>query len=169
MIIIVAFILLIIGVAGTSYLVTGDNNAKTMTAKTKLIRTIYLYVAALVSLIFVAVGTGRILNTALKAYVFPKAEKGGYSRCNQQPPVYALDKNALADVATTDQKIQLDNLLKDYEQWKKDNNEEECYSQERQSNVVDSLTMLIIALPICLFHWKLIKKDKEEKETETIN
>jgi len=139
-----------------------------MTTKTKLIRTIYLHVAALVSLIFVAVGTGTILNTVLKAYVFPKAEKGGYSRCNQQPPVYALDKNTLAEVATTDQKKQLDNLLKDYEQWKKDNAEGECYSQERQNNVVNALTMMIIALPIYLFHWRLIKKDKEEKEIETI-
>ncbi|MFH0969594.1 MAG: hypothetical protein V1804_03750 [Patescibacteria group bacterium] len=138
-----------------------------MTTKSKIIRTIYLYVAALVSLIFVAVGTGTILNTVLKAYVFPKAEKGGFSRCNGQPPVYALDKNALAGAATTDQKVQLDNLLRDYEQWKKDNTGEECYSQERQSNVVDAITMIMIALPICLFHWRLIKKDKGEKEAES--
>lgn len=140
-----------------------------MVTKTKLIRTIYLYVASLVSLIFLAVGTGTILNTVLKAYVFPKAEKGGFLRCNQQPPVYALDKNALTEVATTDQKMKLDNLLKDYEQWKKDNAEGECYSQERQNNVVNALTMMIIALPIYLFHWRLIKKDKEEKEEEAIN
>lgn len=137
-----------------------------MGTKTKLIRTIYLYVAALVSLIFVAVGTGTILNTVLKAYVFPKAEKGGFSRCNQQPPVFGLDKNAFAGVATSDQKAQLENVIRDYEQWKANNTGEECYSQERQNNVVDALTMLVIALPVCLFHWRLIKKDKEEKEAE---
>ena len=92
-----------------------------MTDKAKLIRTIYLYLASLISLLFVAIGAGRILNTALKYYVFPKAEKGGYSQCDVQPPIYALDKSNLERVATDDQKIQLENLLRDYEQWKKGN------------------------------------------------
>lgn len=135
-----------------------------MSPKAKLIRTIYLYLAALVSLIFVAVGTGNLLNTGLKFYFFPKAEKGGFSRCNQQPPIYSLDKNALAPVATPDQKVQLDNLLRDYAQWQKDNTGEECYSQERQNNVVNALTMMIIAIPIFALHWRIIKKEKEEKE-----
>ncbi len=137
-----------------------------MTTKTKLIRSVYLYLAALISLIFVAVGTGRLLNTALKFYVFPKAEKGDYGQCNQAPPVYAFDKNVYAGVATVDQKTQLENLLRDYEEWKKNNIGEECYSAARQSSVVDALTMLIISLPILLFHWKIIKKDKENKDDE---
>lgn len=143
--------------------------AKNMTSKTKLIRTVYLYLAALISLLFVAVGTGNLINTALKAYIFPKAEKGGYNKCNQQPPIYGLENpQALKDsgAATEDQKLQLEELLRDYENWKKENSGEECYSAERQSNVVDALTMIIIALPIYLFHWRIIKKEKEEKETE---
>lgn len=136
----------------------------TMTSKTKLIRTVYLYLAALVSLIFVAVGTGNLLNTGLKYYFFPKAEKGGYSRCNVQPPIYGLEKNTYASVATDDQKIQLENILRDYEQWKANNTGEECYSQDRQNNIVNALTMLIIALPIFVIHWRIIKKEKEEKE-----
>lgn len=137
-----------------------------MTSKTKLIRSVYLYLAALISLIFVAVGTGRLLDTALKFYFFPKAEKGGYNQCNQQPPVYALDKSAYMNVATTDQKIQLENLLRDYEEWKINNTGEECYSAQRQSETVDAITMIVIALPILLFHWRIIKKDKENKEDE---
>lgn len=135
-----------------------------MTTKTKLIRSIYLYIAALVSLIFLAVGTGTLLNTGMKYYVFPKAEKGGFSRCNQTPPVYSLDKAAYSNVATEEQKVQLENLLKDYDQWKAENTGEECYSIERQSKVVDALTMIIVALPIFLFHWRIIKKEKEGKE-----
>ena len=168
MIIVFGFILILIFALGVGFFTLGSNDKNDMTSKSKLIRTIYLYVAALVSLIFVAVGIGTILNTVLKAYAFPKAEKGGYSRCNQQPPVYALDKNNLAEVSTEEQKIMLDNIIKDYEQWKKDNAEGECYSQERQNNIVNALTMIIIALPIYLFHWRLIKKDKEEKEENNI-
>ena len=135
-----------------------------MTDKAELIRTIYLYLASLISLLFVAIGAGRILNTALKYYVFPKAEKAGYSRCNIQPPIYSFDKNNLEKIATDDQKSQLENFLKDYEQWKKENSGDECYSQERQGNAVDALTMIIIALPIFGYHWNLIKKEKKKEE-----
>lgn len=135
-----------------------------MSKTTKIIRTVYLYIAALVSLIFVAVGTGTLLNTALKTYVFPKAEKGGYGRCNQQPPVYDLDGTKDSDLTTEQQKKQIANMLADYENWKKENSGEECYSAERQSNAVDAITMIVIALPICLLHWRIIKKEKEDKE-----
>ncbi|MDO8241100.1 MAG: hypothetical protein Q7T51_03940 [Candidatus Moranbacteria bacterium] len=135
-----------------------------MTPKTKLIRTVYLYIAALGSLIFVASGTGMLINTGLKYYVFPKAEKGGYSQCNQQPPVYGLEKSGYVAISTADQKIQLENLLNDYAQWKQNNTGEECYIAQRQSTIVDALTMIVIALPILLLHWIIIKKEKAEKE-----
>lgn len=138
-----------------------------MTKTTKIIRTVYLYIAALVSLIFVAVGSGTLLNTALKTYVFPKAEKGGYSRCNEQPPVYGLDGMKNSNLTTEEQKQQIANLITDYENWKKNNSGEECYSAERQSSVVDAITMIVIALPIYLLHWRIIKKEKEEKEEKT--
>jgi hypothetical protein len=120
--------------------------------------------AVLLSLIFVAVGTGRLLNTGLKYYFFPKAERAGYNRCNQQPPIYNCADLKNSGVATEDQKTQIDQLTKDYETWKNENSGEECLSTERQGNAVDSITMLIIALPICLLHWRIIRKDKEEED-----
>lgn len=142
-----------------------------MTTKTTtLIRTSYLYIAALISLIFVAVGAGRIINTALKAYVFPEAEKGGYSVCNSQPPMYeigaaqSLEKSKSGEVTSEDQKKQIEALLTDYKTWKENSTGDVCYKRERAMNYVDSFTMLLIALPICLLHWRIIKKDKDEKE-----
>lgn len=142
-----------------------------MTTKTtKLIRSIYLYLAALISLIFVAVGIGTIINTTLKAYVFPEAAKGGYSACNSQPPVYeigavqSIEKAKNSDLSTEEQKKQLEMLIQDYENWKKDNAGDICYIRERQKNYVDSFTMLFVALPICLMHWRIIRKDRDEKE-----
>lgn len=142
-----------------------------MTTKTtKLIRSIYLYLAALISLIFVAVGAGNIINTTLKAYIFPEAQKGGYGPCLNEPPMYGLDvsksvedaKNS--DLTTQDQKDQIANLLADYSRWKENNSGDICFKRERQRNYVDSFTMLLVALPLCLLHWRIIKKDKEEKE-----
>lgn len=147
-----------------------------MTTKTtKMIRTIYLYLAALISLIFVAVGTGRIINTALKAYVFPEAEKGNYGMCSSQPPTYeilstkSMREAKDSDITTEDQKKQIEALLLDYKNWRENNEGDICYKRERARNYVDSFTMLLVALPICLLHWRIIKKDKEEKENEKEN
>ncbi|PIP28386.1 MAG: hypothetical protein COX29_01380 [Candidatus Moranbacteria bacterium CG23_combo_of_CG06-09_8_20_14_all_35_22] len=135
-----------------------------MTTKTtKLIRSIYLYLAALISLIFVAVGSGRILNIGLKYFIFPEAEKKSYFECSQQPPISPVISK---EGTTEDQKVQIDALLKDYDNWKENQSGDKCIVPARQNNFIDSLTMVIIALPILLIHWNFIKKEKEEKETE---
>lgn len=140
-----------------------------MTEKTKLIRTVYLYLAALISLIFVAVGAGRIMNAGIKYVLFPEAEKKSYYECNIQPPMYGygetkeVERLKTSAVATEDQREQIDNLLKDYVYWKENQSGEKCLLPARQNNFVDSFTMILIALPIMLFHWRIIKKEKEVK------
>lgn len=137
-----------------------------MTTKTtKLIKTIYLYLVAAISLIFVAVGAGRLFNIGLKAAFFPEAEKKSYYECNNQPPVSPIISK---EGTTADQKAQIDALLKDYDNWKENQSGEKCIVPARQNNLIDSLTMMIVALPILLIHWRFIKKEKEEKETENI-
>ncbi len=137
-----------------------------MQSKTKIIRTIYLYVVALISLIFLAVGIGNLVNTTLKAYIFKGAEKRDYSMCNNQPYFSTIDAQGLknSNATTPEQKTQIDSLLNDYENWQKQNTGEECYKSERQKRMVDSSTMILIALPIYLFHWAMIKKEKKENE-----
>jgi len=132
-----------------------------MSSKIKIVRNAYLYIASLISLLFVAIGAYTLLNTAIKTYILPKAEKGGFSRCNEQPPIYGLD--SAKGVATDVQKEQLDMLLKDYERWKENNTGEECYKAERQKNVADAITMIVIAFPIFLFHWRLVKREKDKE------
>ncbi|MDQ1284029.1 MAG: hypothetical protein QG620_377 [Patescibacteria group bacterium] len=132
-----------------------------MNPKAKLIKTIYLYLVAVLSLLFVAIGAGRILNTGLKYYIFPEAEKKSYFECNQQPPIAPVISK---ENATADQKVQIDSLLADYENWKQNQSGDNCLVPARQNNIVDALTMVIIALPILLFHWKLIRREKGEKD-----
>lgn len=133
-----------------------------MTTKAKLIKTIYLYLVAAVSLLFVAIGTGTVLNTGMKYYIFPEAEKKSYYECNNPPPMGAVISK---EGATEAQKTQIDELLKDYENWKENQSGDKCIVPARQNKIIDAVTMVIIALPILLIHWKLIRKEKEETET----
>lgn len=129
--------------------------------KTKIIRMIYLYLVALISLIFTAVGIGNLVNTTLKAYVFTEAEKRDYGMCNIQPYYPSLD---VKTAASEEQKAQIESIIKNYEEWEKQNTGDACYKSERQKRMLDASTMIIIALPLYMFHWTMIKKDKKEDE-----
>ena len=138
-----------------------------MNKTTKIVRTIYLYTVALISLVFLAVGTGNLINTTLKAYVFTEAEKNEYSRCNSYPYfASSIDAEALkkSSQITEDQKTQIENMLKEYDNWKKENTGDVCIKAERQKKMLDAVTMILIALPLYIFHWRMARKEKQETE-----
>lgn len=130
--------------------------------------TVYLYTVSLISLIFFAVGMGQLINTSLKAYVFQEAEKRDYTVCNNQPYYYStVDAEKIKGSAalTVDEKTQIDNMIKDYEDWKTRNTGDECYRSERQKRMLDALTMILIAFPIYILHWRMARKERQEVES----
>ncbi|HNY35780.1 MAG TPA: hypothetical protein PLD14_02710 [Candidatus Pacearchaeota archaeon] len=136
--------------------------------KTKTIMTIYLYVVSLISLIFFAVGTGTLINTALKAYVFPEVEKRDYGMCINQPYFYsAVDAEKLkqSSALTVDEKTQIDNMIRDYENWKATNTGDACIKSERQKRMLDAITMILIAFPLYIIHWKMARKERQEADS----
>jgi len=129
---------------------------------TKTVRTFYLYIVSLLSLIFLAVGVGNLLNTTLKATFFKEAEKRDYSVCYNYPYYYSnIEKTAEMNEVQLEQ---IDNMIKNYENWKEKNTEETCYKSEREKKIVDSLSMIIIALPLYIFHWMMIRREKRKNE-----
>jgi len=129
----------------------------------KLIKIIYLYVVSLISLGFLAGGIGNLINTTAKAYVFKEAEKRDYSFCNNQPYFYNLtDLKEKSAISPEEDKQKIDSIISDYENWKAQNTGEVCYKSEREKRMVDSITMILIALPLYLFHWSMARKEKQE-------
>lgn len=127
-----------------------------MSSKIKIVRNAYLYIAALISLLFVAIGAYTLLNTAIKTYVLPKAEKGGYGRCEyiNREPMVCVDGKSDCNSSQNEEVSEEEQKIK----------REECYAEERQKNVADALTMIMIALPIFMFHWRLVRKEKDNEE-----
>lgn len=140
------------------------NKLQNMTEKTKTVRTIYLYVVSLLSLLFLCIGIGNLINVTLKSYFFPEAEKRDYYMCNQSS-YYPTDIEKLKEEAQNqEQQQKIDIIISEYEAWKAENTGDNCYASERQKRMVDSLTMILISLPLYVFHWSLIKKEKQEKK-----
>ena len=130
----------------------------------KTVRTFYLYVVSLLSLIFLAVGIGNLANTTLKATIFKEAEKRDYSVCYSYPYyISSVDLKNLEGL-TVDQNEKMESMIRDYEAWQETNTGESCYRSERENRIVNSLTMILIALPLYIFHWAIIKKEKKENE-----
>lgn len=141
-----------------------DGRINYMNKTTKTVRTFYLYVVALLSLIFLAVGIGNLANTTLKATIFKEAEKRDYSVCYSYPYyVSSVDLKTLEGV-TENQTEKIEAMIRDYDSWQERNTGEACYRSEREKRMVDALTMIIIALPLYIFHWMIIRREKRENE-----
>lgn len=142
--------------------------------KNPIIRSIYLYLFALVGLAMLVVGASMLINLGLKAWVFTKADMVDKYSSQPIPPYLNSDVKTVQEVKvcsdkcqlTTVQKEQIDNWLTDYEQWQnseKDRDPNFYLVQNRQRQAATSVSLILIGLPLWLFHWATIKKDNKEK------
>ena len=141
--------------------------------KNPIIRTIYLYLFALVGLIMVVIGFSMLINIGLKTWVFTKADEQPQYASMPVPPV-ALEKPT--DVKTVeslvicsdkcsltdDQKVQLNQWLKDYQDAQNNQKLQNSFdyrTQQRQRDAAQAIAFILVGLPLYLYHWAVIKGD----------
>ncbi|MEK9150658.1 MAG: hypothetical protein AAB411_01030 [Patescibacteria group bacterium] len=123
--------------------------------KYPFIRKIYLYLFALIGLVLIVIGCVRLVGLALKTYIFTKADV--YYEYPMTRPV----KNPPAGGAPTE-----GNKTEEIQQPTKEEIEEYQNKQQtsnRQREAAESLAFIIVGLPLYLYHWSVIKKDKKEE------
>lgn len=111
------------------------------------IRKIYLYLFSLIGLVLVVIGCVQLVNLGLKAYVFTAADQ--YYSYPVAAPVPQVGKGISTTVPTepTDAQMQV--------------YQNEQTKSQRESTAADALAMIIVGVPLYLYHWRVIKKDKE--------
>lgn len=114
-----------------------------------LIRKIYLYLFSLIGLVLVVIGCVQLVNLGLKAYIFPDADKYYSYPVAVPAPVQPAGKN----VSTTVPAQPTDAQMKTYQ--------DEQTKSQRESTAAEALAMIIVGVPLYLYHWRVIKKDKE--------
>lgn len=145
-----------------------------------IIRTIYLYLFSLVGLAVLVIGLGQLIDLGLKIYIFRNADSNEMSY-SVQPPIYSYDvaKTQVIDLKkqgdkcelTTDQIKSIDSWLQDYNNWltsEKGRAKIDYVRQRRESQASSAISMILIGLPLYLYHWSLIKKDRKEKEEKEV-
>ncbi|MFC1756979.1 hypothetical protein ACFLZC_02405 [Patescibacteria group bacterium] len=135
--------------------------------KNSLIRTIYLYAFALLGLVLLTISGIRFIDMGLKAFVFTKAEDQE-KIYNERPVVpYAIEKYSGAgddlEIAFTDEeKLAIRNMIDDYAEWKERSDEGDPITSRRHRDASVNLSMIIIGLPLYLYHWIIIKRESKK-------
>jgi len=143
--------------------------------KNPIIRAIYLYLFALVGLGMLVVGGSMIINLGLKAWVFTQADQ--QDKYNSQPiPVYlSSDTKTVQEIQicsdkcelTAVQKEQVNSWLAEYKKWEeqeKNSDPNIWVVRNRQRQAATALSLILIGLPLWLFHWSVIKKDNKKED-----
>ncbi len=101
------------------------------------LRLLYLYLFSFVGLLIVVFGSIQLVNLGLKAYVFKGAD------------TYEVYPISLPDGKPMETKEEL--LAK----------QERETARQRQRELVNSVSMLVVGTPLYLYHWRLIKKESK--------
>lgn len=120
----------------------------------ELIRTIYLYLFSIVGLVLVVIGLVKLIDLGLKSYIFTSAEQ--YIRY----PEYGMVKPVSAPGMETTE-------LTEEEMAEYRAAQEEAERLQRQSTrartASNAIALLIVGVPLFLYHWKNIQEDKRSR------
>lgn len=101
------------------------------------LRLLYLYLFSFVGLLIVVIGGIRITDLALKTFVFKDADK--YE-------IYeSFDKDGAPQISIEEQKTR----------------QERDSKRQKQRELSGALSMIVIGVPLYLYHWKIIQKNED--------
>lgn len=127
--------------------------------KKDTIRTIYLYIFSVLGLVLLVIGTVGFVNLLLKSTIFKEADADYYY---MQPPMpYGLEKvRSIEDSSefTDEEKAQVRMWLADYSTWEEQNMNVDYIKSQNQRSAAQNLALIIVGLPLYLYHWRLIRK-----------
>ena len=125
------------------------------------VRTVYLYLFALIGLVLLTIGAVRLLDMGLRATIFTQAD--AQERVRPFPPmpmgargerVRDLSEN---EQLTAEERAMLRDWVQEYEQWQTQMSAVDPVRARREREAASSLAMILIGLPLYLFHWRLIR------------
>ena len=108
------------------------------------IRNIYLYLFALIGLIISTIGAVQLVNLGLRTYVFTGADTY-YTYPAAKPAPTSGTTTALQEPS----QIEIDAFNRNQQ------------TANRQRDAAQAFAMLFIGIPLYVYHWRVIKKEKE--------
>ena len=135
--------------------------------KPSSVRTVYLYLFALVGLALVVVGGVRFIDMGLKAFVFTQAEEDQRFFPSQPPMPYPLEvvENLQNEEGLSEaEKAAIQRWLADYEIWKEKSSSYDYLTVRRHRDASLNLALILVGFPLYFFHWRMIKRELKKEE-----
>lgn len=107
-----------------------------------VIRNIYLYLVSAVSLFMIVFSVVSLVNLGLRTWVFPKADNNYYYPTGPCT-VDKSGKSICPDDAEQKAAAEENKLV------------------QRQRDLVQNISFLIVAVPLFSYHWMVIRKDRK--------
>lgn len=132
------------------------------THKVSIIRYIYLYLITAISIVLIIIAAVQAINLVLREYVFQVKDWNAfedYYECSDDTLFYTYDTKGtrvkkdlnLSEEATKAQKDEC--IIKTKEK------RELQHNNDLKREMITWLSMLIVALPLYIYHWGIIKKE----------
>ncbi len=135
--------------------------------KVSIIRLIYLYIISAITFIVFLIGAVSLVNLGLKVFVFDIQED--YYR--PESPIMVCERYA-PPVKETEEETEYDELQREaYEdclekqQKLEEKRESRWISQSVARDLSIGIAQVLVALPLWLFHWKIIERDRKKRLT----
>ena len=135
------------------------------TGSREIIRNVYLYLISLITLIMMVVSSAQLINLALITWVFPKAASS-YIYYGPKPV-------PAAEIKTPEDKRTPEQITADDARAQKQWEEEKQHSEEQRiaqkyRDLVQDISFLLVATPMFLYHWSVIRKDRKLAQEKLI-
>ena len=143
--------------------------------KQSLVRTIYLYIFALLGLVLLTIGSVNFLNMGLKAFIFTQAEEEERVLYKQMSAPFSVSRIEEFEqkietgeevTLSEEEKTEIKNWLADYNNWKESISKIDPITVRRHRDASLNLSLILIGLPLYLYHWRIIKKETRDKEED---
>ena len=108
------------------------------------LRLLYLYLFSFVGLLITVIGLIRIVDLGMKVIFFPDADKYFYS--------------IPAPVGKNYSEQTPEQIQQTKEEQEKQQNQE--VARQRQRELTGAVSMIIVGLPLYVFHWRTIQKER---------
>jgi hypothetical protein len=134
-----------------------------MSSSRQTLKVIYLYIFSLIGLVLLIIGSVRLMNMGLKAFVFKQAEEQeriDYLRPSLYYPVELLQKaeEKGSEELTIEEKKAIASIIESYQNWEERNSQIDPLASRRHREASISLALILVGLPLYIYHWRMTRK-----------
>ncbi|MCX8008968.1 MAG: hypothetical protein N3A54_04690 [Patescibacteria group bacterium] len=110
------------------------------------IRTLYLYLFSFLGLLITVVGTIRLVNVGIKTFIFPEADTYVYVSA---PPRFDAEGKQIQE--------------SEEEKKAREENDRLNIIRQRQRELTEAFSFILVGIPLYVYHWRTIQKDYEQE------